>query len=940
MQSALRFTVLLLCHFTFLAWSQTTSATFGTVIALGGTPSDIVLDESRGRLYLINASANRVDVYDYINQRKLSAVAVGTRPIAGAMSMDNRYLYVTNNGTSTVSVIDLNTTSLIQSVAVPAKPEGVEVGADGRVLIATQGSGTSNLNNTLLIFDRSQSLGQQVVPVQFPPPPATPTGLPTVQARPTTTFRGKLLRTPDGNFIVGVSVVNNSTQTVAYVYEVSSGTLLRSRLVTGQSTALSISPDGSKFMAGYTLYDIATLAVIGQVNAANAPFALTAINTTTNVGGSAFSADGATLYGAFNVAPNVVPAARPQASTLLISDPKNLAINLGIKLPESIVARMVITQDGSNAWGLSESGLISLPLSTLYSNPIIMPATNAVFLRQDDCNRGISTASLGINNIGSGRLTFSVPDTGSALEAQAVSGMAPSSITFTMDPGRSGVARQPGTNLYTGGAANAGTPVAVNIRSLDAINIPNTIQVYMNYRQSDQRGVIFPVPVSTNTAEGLQDIVYDGTRQKIYLTNSGYNRVEVFDVPTLTFDAPIPVGQLPHTMALGLDGTTLYVANTGGESISIVDLDAKQVTGGIPFPAIPRAGATPPSHVVAMAIGQTGLQFLLATSNAVGVQASQWEVIGGQAVLRQADSIAVNPANTAQNTLPAPVSMASTPGGENILTLNGSGTAYLFDGLNDAYTASSQLFNTPITGYYGVLGAGPGAAYFLANNLVLSSTITSNIQESGTRNVAAVAPVDQNTFLRLTTPQRTANGAATRDDPRTLLELFDLQSGGETLIGATAENPYLEVFGTTRANIPPRQMVVDNNNAAYAITLSGLSVISLTQANTTTRPQLAASKIVVNANDGSANFAPGSFVTISGTNLASSATANQLPVPTVLGGSCVVFDGVAAPLLQTAGNRIQAQVPATIQPGTNVVQVRSLATGQSSDPVSVTVAKP
>ena len=81
-------------------------------------------------------------------------------------------------------------------------------------------------------------------------------------------------------------------------------------------------------------------------------------------------------------------------------------------------------------------------------------------------------------------------------------------------------------------------------------------------------------------------------------------------------------------------------------------------------------------------------------------------------------------------------------------------------------------------------------------------------------------------------------------------------------------------------------------------------------------------------------------MTISGTNLAAAATANQLPVPTVLGGSCVVFDGVAAPLLQTSGNRIQAQVPTTIRPGTNVVQVRSLATGQSSDPVSVTVAKP
>ncbi len=936
------FTVLVLAAILNIpAWSQTTSATFGTVISLGGTPSDIVLDESRGKLYLVNSSANRIDVYDYLNKQKLTPIPVGTRPLAAAMTMDSTYLYVTNNGSSTVSVIDLRSTGLIQSVAVPAKPEGVEVGADGRALIATQGSGTANLSNTLLIFDRTQPLGQQIIPVTFPPPPPTPTGLPTVQARPTTTFKGKLLRTSDGNFIVGVSVVNNNTQTVAYVYEVQSGTLLNSRYVTGQSTILSISPDGSKFMAGYTLYDRTTLNVIAQFSSANAPFPLAAINTTTNVGGSAFSADGSTIFGAFNVAPNVVPAARPQASTLLISDPRNLAIQLGIKLPESIVAKMVATQDGANAWGLSESGLVSLPLSTLYTFPIIMPASTSVFLRQDDCNRGLSAASLPINNIGQGKLTFSVPDPGSALEARAVSGTAPSSITFTMDPGRSGVIRQPGTNLYTGAANNSGAPLNVNVRSLEAINIPNTIQVYMNYRQTDQRGVIYPVPVSTNTtAEGLQDIVLDQARQKLYLTNSGYNRVEVFDLATSQFVKPIDVGQLPHTMAMGLDGSTLYVANTGGESISMVDLDAQQVTGNIQFPAIPRAGAIAPSHVVAMAVGQTGLQFLLATSNAVGAQASQWEVIGGQAVLRQPDSIAVNPANTAQNTLPTPVQMVATPNGENILTLNGSGTAYLFDGLNDAYTASTQLFNAPIQGYYGVLGAAPGGVYFLANNLVLSSTITSNIQEPGTRNVAAVAPLDQNTFLRVTTPQRTANGAATRDDARTLLESFDLQSGGETLVGATAENPNTEVFGTARVNIPARQLVSDGANTAYEITLSGLSVISLTPANSSTKPTLASSKIVVNSNNGSASFTPGSFVTISGTNLATPAIASQLPVPTLLGGSCVVFNDVAAPLLVTSGSQIQAQVPASIRPGINVVQVRSLATGQASDPVTVTVAKP
>ena len=34
--------------------AQSTSATFGEIVRLGGVPSDAVMDEARGRIYLIN----------------------------------------------------------------------------------------------------------------------------------------------------------------------------------------------------------------------------------------------------------------------------------------------------------------------------------------------------------------------------------------------------------------------------------------------------------------------------------------------------------------------------------------------------------------------------------------------------------------------------------------------------------------------------------------------------------------------------------------------------------------------------------------------------------------------------------------------------------------------------------------------------------------------
>ena len=79
-----------------------------------------------------------------------------------------------------------------------------------------------------------------------------------------------------------------------------------------------------------------------------------------------FTPDGTTLYSAFNTAPTTIPASPSLSSTLLVNDPTNLGIRLGIKLPESIVAKIVMLSDGSQAWGLSDSGLIHRPIGHLY----------------------------------------------------------------------------------------------------------------------------------------------------------------------------------------------------------------------------------------------------------------------------------------------------------------------------------------------------------------------------------------------------------------------------------------------------------------------------------------------------------------------------------------------------------------------------------------------
>jgi len=974
-----RFAIILSLVVSAAQAQQSTGATFGDVIQLqGGTPSDIVLDETRQLLYLVSNSTSQVIVVDYTTGVVVNHIAVGKSPVAGAISMDGNFLYVTSgatptqtaSGTPLLNVIDLSQNRVVQSVVLPSIPQGVEVGNDGRALVSMLGTGVVSgiPQGTLAVFDRTLNTGQQLLPVTVPALPTTPAPLPaTTLTRPTKIFTGSLLRTPDGQFVVGV-ITPTASSTYIFVYEVASGVVLRNRTVSGASTVLAMAPDGSRFMAGMTMYDTATLGIIAQQNNANAPFTFTAaFNTLQNIGGSVFSPDGTTLFSAFNTAANTNPPPPPLASTLLVNDPANLRIQLGINLPESIVAKMVILSDGSQAWGLSDSGLVHLPIGSLYNYPIVQPQTTSVFLAQDDCHRGVASGVLQINNLGKGRLTFAVVAPGnSALVYHQSSGLAPATITFSMEPGRSGVVRQPGTNIWTGAGTSTGTPLNITLSSPEAVNIPPVIRVYMNYRQADQRGVIFPVPTAPNSNtnnvggnaggnEGLQDLVLDEARGRLYITNSGYNRVEVFDTVKQEFIAPIPVGQMPHQMAMGTDGNTLYVGNTGGESISIVDLNQAQAVGTVAFPPIPRNGIVALVYPRTLAMGLFGLQFVMSDG-------SQWSVVNGnQATVRPADSV-----TPVKFTGGPAFGMSATPDSSYILTLNGTGIGYLYDATADTYVGSRQLFTGTIEGYYGVVGAGPSGSFFLADGLILNPALTViggsaqpgattitpptpgapgggfggiTIVNTGQRNVAAVAPLNSTSYLRLTTPVRQAITTVTPNDPRTTLEMVNLLTGEDTLAGVAPENPQVEVFGTTRFNTNPRLMVVDSGGTTvYAITLSGLSVISLKTTGTATQPAIATgARGIVNTTDGTAPITPGSFITISGQNLAGMATADTIPPPTVLGGSCVTFGDVAIPLFATSSGQIQAQVPTTLPAGEQVVVVRSLATAQDSAPVVVTV---
>src|SRR4029077_14946528 len=70
------------------------AATFGTSVPVRGTVSDLALDEGRGKLYIANFSAGRIEVLDTTSRSFQSPMTVTLPPSAVALSPGGHYLVV------------------------------------------------------------------------------------------------------------------------------------------------------------------------------------------------------------------------------------------------------------------------------------------------------------------------------------------------------------------------------------------------------------------------------------------------------------------------------------------------------------------------------------------------------------------------------------------------------------------------------------------------------------------------------------------------------------------------------------------------------------------------------------------------------------------------------------------------------------------------------
>jgi len=921
----------------FLSALPCFAATFGTVVPHTQPLADLVIDEARKRLYVVNTYTSTVEVCatNVSPPRLTNSIKTDATPLSLALSPEKpptlpHFLYVACYDGSTLDIIDLTSANFSSvSKQLDAKPQGVAVGYNGIVLVSTVGTGTGT--EVLITYDPASGKTQ---PLAVAPPAPVAPAMPPPNGIMYLAGKSRLQASLDGKLIVGVNL-QAATRTV-FVFDVASSIVLGSRVVPVISPTLAVSPDGSRFLSGPMLFDTQTLAVLAQQNAANSPYVFPAtanFNVQTSQGGAVFLPDGSALLAAYNIVPTAVPAASANSSQMTVNTPDTMLIQLGIKLQENLGGKMVITSDGATAYAISQSGFIVLPIGTLKNQPLGIPDSTVALLASDQCGvtAAMNSATIPVRDAGGGRITVTV---------QA---LAATTTTVTTRATAKTYGGDVTAQFSAVAARTLGTAAAdqLLIQATEAVNIIPAVRVFQNTRNAEAMGSILPIDWGAS-ASGLADMLGDTARQRIYIANPGLNRLEVFDMRKQQFLSPIPVSQLPRSMAFGNDGNTLYVASGGGEQISIVDLTQGKVTGRVLFPPLPFNAGFALITPALLASSQRGVQAIMSDG-------TLWKIVGNQVTPRPLNA---NVFGTARS-IPAPQTMASTPEGSYVLILGGNGTAFLYSAADDDFVAARSVIPTPITGYYGPIAAGPNGQYFLVNDQVLNQALTP-ISSSGTgatgggalpspggpsstgRPVAAVVAAGGSSYARFSIPVTAAN--ATPSDTG-LVEVVDLNTSRTTATAAALEIPSALARAGARVNVLGRSMVLDSAGAtAFVLTASGLSVIPLATSTAQNLPQVPANGVVNTANY-QGGVAPGGLISIFGANLASSATAVSSPLPTLLGGSCVTLNNAPLSLLATSSTQINAQLPPTLAAGRYPLVVRSIAAQAASSSITATVSK-
>jgi len=899
---------------------QLKAATFGTVVPIGGTPSDIALDEPRGVLYIADFGCACIDVMNLSDNSIQSSINVAAFPAAIALSPNGQYLVAvhyasyaagsTETGGNLVTVINLGTQGQT-TYSLGAAPLGVSfvntLGGDqgGLAVIATAANiitldpETGEINVLVTLAQATQTVPQ--------PAPSYPG-----------TFTAAAVNTSgDGWTAWAVCSAGSSAQLIFWFNGLNSsigygwwGTtpVLVPRV--------SVSGDGTHAMVGWVQFDqnIRTVARYPNIVA----------DVTTNLGvtGHAWDSKSNTLYAEIpdsNMVQGTPTATSNQASpfsslpALQVMDADNLTFRERLTLQENLVGRAVLNAAATVMYAVSDSGVTVLPVGSLNQYNRVEPGQEDVLIQTSFCNSSQVSQTFTLADPGGNHTDFMITPKSSGITVSPSSGMTPATITVTASAA-----------AFAGALGTSVVPLTIT--SASAINQPIPVRVLVSNPDEDQRGTVVNVPGV------LSDILADTSRNRFYVTRQDRNKVLVFDGATGKQITTLRTATTPSGMALTLDQKYLLVANSDSQLISVFDMDALQPVSPIVLPGSDFGRSVAVSNNAILALGRDESQF-------VG------DVVSLDLTTRRGTSLAsLGPWANDVSAISELSVLTASPNGANILMAAPDGHVYLYSAAAGSFVAARQDYKA-LSGAY---GASSYENYVVGSAFLNSSLVPEGALNTAGGNPSGFAFVDQNNMASgyfTTAANATSPGtiqffsplSSNSQSPIPMVEAAILPSNGSSPTTGASSSSSSSGTTTTTTTTPtvavsypsPDGTVSNNGSGASALSqqssfsrtlapLPGASVIAaMTTSGVTILSQNYAAAFVppiintlVNAANDTAPVAPGGLVTAWGTNMSPvSAVASQVPLPTALGQSCLSVNGTPVPLLFVSPTQVNAQLP-------------------------------
>ncbi len=843
--------------------SSLLSATFGTVVEIGGHASDLALDERRGVVYVSNFTANRIDVVSTSDYSLKPSLWVPAQPASLALSPDQRYLVVAHyagTGTTTagngITILDLDA-NLTRTMASGSPPLAVAFGADGMALIVTTSAvllldPPSGITTTLATVS---DLTAEKLPVTYP-------------KYPPEIVKASANSSVDHRHIFAIAALGSDDQILYLYYDVVAHRLTTSGYTTSPKLGprvVSVADDGSYAVLGWALVNRrgTLLAQFGN-SLGNFELGSHALDSARGILYAQVPEAGSTATTSTSSGTTQQSDATTGLPFLMVVDADNLALRERLWLPENLAGKALLSSEGAYMYAVSESGLTILPVGALSRAPRVMAAKEDLLFRGNYCDRRGQWQEVEIVDPGGGNTPFSLVSSSRGVSVSPESGITPAKVRVIVDP-----------NVFQN--AKGTSEVQIEIRSSRAVNIPTAIRILLNNREPDQRGSFFNVPGK------LADVLADPVRDRFYVLRQDTNQVLVFNGSTYEQIAALRTGNTPWQMAITLDGRHLITTADNSQIAHVFDLETLTPSRFIEMPGghYPRSIAIS-GNAILIACRVAGPKHTIDRVDFENRRATELPSLG-----------------IYENKIDENTALAASPSGDTILVAQPDGSVLLYSASAGTFTAARR----DLKGLSGAVGA-PSDDRFLVDNYLLNrSLVVMNRLDTGLGLTSGAAGVD-GTGIRTAAASAAAPG---------VIERIDLRAGLGYRAVRTSEAPPL--ISTTATQKSGRSFIrslapLSNRRSIVSLSTSGFTALSWEYDASVTAPTI---ERVVNAADESPKVAPGSLIKVLGRDLSPDSESNQaLPLTGLLGESCLTVNGIPVPMSSISPTQIVGQLPFSI----------------------------